>query len=93
MKMFSKTLARILGKDAEADEDAIRKQNRLKNSTDLIVFNQHMDIEFSESGNCGAEYEPEWGLFNQKLEGSPYPSWCPKCGRVFTKLTRAEEVE
>lgn len=85
MKILSKTLARILGKEQE-DES-------MGNSTELIVFNQGDKYEFAECGKCGAEIEPDWDLDNDKLEpGAPYPHDCPKCGSIFTKLVRAEEV-
>lgn len=85
MKILSKTLARILGKEQE-DES-------MENSTELIVFNQGDKYEFAECGKCGAEIDPDWDLDNDKLEpGAPYPHDCPKCGSIFTKLVRAEEV-
>ena len=66
MKLLSKTLARILGKEGEAD---------------LIVFNQGEKYEFAECGECGAEIERE------------YPDRCPKCGAIFNRMLKAEEVE
>ena len=86
MKLFSKTLARILGKENE-------EEITMTGDAELIVFNQGEKYEFAECGKCGAEIEPDWDLDNDKLEpGAPYPHDCPKCGSIFTKLVRAEEV-
>ena len=92
MKLFSKTLARIFGKEAEPEEDV---EVTVVKSADLIVFNYGDEkYEFAECGNCGAELERDMDLNNLKLEaGLPYPDWCPKCGSIFDRMIKAEEVE
>ena len=84
MKLFSKTLARILGKENE--------EETMTGDAELIVFNQGEKYEFAECGNCGEEMDPDYDLCNQKLESSPYPVFCPKCGRNFERIVKAEEV-
>ena len=81
MKLLSKTLGRILKEENDMEK------------VDLIVFNQGDAFEFAECGNCGIEMDPDWTLDNQKLGAAPYPHSCPKCGRTFGRLVKAEEEE
>ena len=80
MKLFSKTLARILGKKEEEPEKAMIEP------ADLIVFNQGEKYEFGECAGCGAEID-------KNEEANNYPIRCPKCGRFFDWTMKAEEVE
>ena len=89
MKLFSKTLAGIFGKEAEPE---VKDDDTL--ITNLIVFNQAEKYEFAECGKCGAEIDPDWDYNCIRLQsGAPYPDSCPKCGCFFQKLVRAEEVK
>ena len=47
MKLFSKTLARILG----------REEEKAVEPADLIIFNQGEKWEFGECAECGAEID------------------------------------
>lgn len=79
MKLFSKTLARILGKKEETDVTQVH-------AVDLIIFNQGDQYEFAECGNCGCEIDPPG-------KGLPYPVRCPKCGWFFDWSVKAEDVK
>ena len=95
MKLFSKTLERIFfGKAVEPTPEEKEEEKMLTEWADLIVFNQGEKYEFGECEKCGAEIDPDWEYNNTRLQaGSPYPDCCPKCGRIFEAMVKAEEVK